>query len=516
MISNSQNIEVENNSVSMQPFDEYNRALLANVRPADWRNPTPAKRYNMVVIGAGTAGLVTAAGVAGLGGKVALVERQFLGGDCLNFGCVPSKALIAAARAAADSRRADTYGIKPGSGEADFAAVMERLRRIRSEISRHDSAARFRELGVDVFIGDGAFTGPDTVEVGGQTLRFARACVATGARALRPDIKGLEETGFHTNETIFSLPELPRRLAVLGSGPIGCELGQAFARLGSQVTIIEKGAQFLGKEDRDAAEIVGKSFENDGIYCLLNAKVSRVNGDDNGRYVQVQTPDDEQTVEADEILVGYGRVPNVAGLNLESAGVDYDSRHGIKVDDRLRTANKRIYAAGDICLRHKFTHVADGATRLVIQNALFFGRGKFSGLNIPWCTYTHPEVAHVGIYQSEAEKKSLETETFKVEMGEVDRARADGQTEGFVKVLVKKGTDKILGATIVAAHAGDMISEISTAMAAGAGLKKLAGVIHPYPTQAEAIKRVADAYSRTRLTPRVKKVFKKWLVWQRR
>lgn len=502
--------------VAMQPSDEYNNYLLSNVHPADWQNPTPAKRYNMVVIGAGTAGLVTAAGVAGLGGKVALIERQFFGGDCLNFGCVPSKALIAAARAAAGSRRAGGYGIKSGSGEADFAEVMERLRRIRSDISSHDSAVRFRDLGVDVFIGDAAFTGSGIVEVDGQTLCFAKACVATGARALRPDIEGLEEAGFHTNETIFSLTELPRRLVVLGSGPIGCELGQAFARLGSEVTIIEKGAQFLGKEDRDAAEIVDKAFREDGVNCLLNAEVLRVTHGDNGRNVEVQTSDGEQTIEADEILVGYGRVPNVDGLNLEAAGVEYDTRHGIKVDDRLRTANKRIYAAGDVCLPHKFTHVADAAARIVIQNALFYGRGKFSSLNVPWCTYTHPEVAHVGMYQREAEKQGIETETFKVEMSEVDRAQTDGETEGFVKVLVKKGTDKILGATIVAAHAGEMISEISVAMGAKAGLKTLAGVIHPYPTQAEAIKKVADSYSRTRLTSTLKKIFSKWLAWQRR
>ncbi len=504
------------NHIDIKPLDSHNQTLLANAHPSDWRNPAPAGRYNMVVIGAGTAGLVTAAGVAGLGGKVALIERQFLGGDCLNFGCVPSKALIAAARTAADNRRAGGYGIEPGAGTADFAAVMERVRRIRSEISEHDSAARFRDLGVDVFIGDATFTGADTVEVGEQTLHFAKACIATGARALRPDIEGLEEAGFHTNETIFSLTELPRRLAVLGSGPIGCELGQAFARLGSDVTIIEKGAQFLGKEDRDAVEVVGKAFMDDGIHCLLNAQVRRVTRDESGKQVRVETPDGEQVVDADEILVGYGRVPNVDGLGLESAGVEYDARHGVHVDDRLRTANKRIYAAGDVCLRHKFTHTADAAARIVIQNALSFGCGKLSALNIPWCTYTHPEVAHVGMYPADAEKQGIQTDTFKVEMSEVDRAQTDGQTEGFVKVLVKKGTDNILGATIVAAHAGEMISEISTAMAAKAGLKTLSGVIHPYPTQAEAIKRVADAYSRTRLTPTVKSLFAKWLAWQRR
>lgn len=502
--------------IDIAPPDRYNKALLANAHPADWQNPTPSGRYNMVVIGGGTAGLVTAAGVAGLGGKVALIERQFLGGDCLNFGCVPSKALIAASRAAADVAGAERYGIRPGTGRVDFAAVMERVRRIRSEISEHDSATRFRDLGVDVFIGDAVFTGPDTVEVDGRTLHFAKACIATGARALRPAIDGLEEAGFHTNETIFSLTELPRRLAVLGSGPIGCELGQAFARLGSEVTIIEKGAQFLGKEDRDAAEIVGRAFMADGIHCLLNARVLRVTRDASGKHVHVETPDGEQVVDADEILVGFGRVPNVDGLGLEAAGVEYDPRHGVQVDDRLRTTNRRVYAAGDVCLQHKFTHTADAAARIVIQNALFFGRKKVSALTIPWCTYTHPEVAHVGMYEADARERGIETDTIKVPMDDVDRARTDGETEGFVKVLLRKGTDRILGATIVSAHAGEMISEVSVAMATGAGLKTLSGVIHPYPTQAEAIKRAADAYSRTRLTPTVRKLFAKWLKWLRR
>jgi pyruvate/2-oxoglutarate dehydrogenase complex dihydrolipoamide dehydrogenase (E3) component len=502
--------------IEISPPDRHNRALLANAHPADWRNPTPSGRYNMVVIGGGTAGLVTAAGVAGLGGKVALIERQLLGGDCLNFGCVPSKALIAASRTAADLAGAERYGIGPGGGSVDFAAVMERVRRIRSEISEHDSATRFRDLGVDVFIGDAAFTGSDTVEVDGRTLHFARACIATGARALRPAIEGLEEAGFHTNETIFSLTELPRRLAVLGSGPIGCELGQAFARLGSEVTIIEKGPQFLGKEDRDAAEVVGKAFMADGIRCLLNARVLRVTRDASGKHVQVETPDGEQVVDADEILVGFGRVPNIDGLGLEAAGIEYDARHGVRVDDRLRTTNKRVYAAGDVCLRHKFTHTADAAARIVIQNALFFGRKKASALTIPWCTYTHPEVAHVGMYEADARERGIENDTIKVSMADVDRARTDGETEGFVKILLRKGSDRILGATIVSAHAGEMISEISVAMAAGAGLKTLSGVIHPYPTQAEAIKRAADAYSRTRLTPTVKSLFAKWLAWQRR
>ena len=502
--------------IELAPMDPYNEALLANTHPTGWRNPTPARRYNMVVIGGGTAGLVTTAGVAGLGGRVALIERQFLGGDCLNFGCVPSKTLIAASRVAADIAGAERYGVRPGAGTVDFAAVMERVRRVRGDISSHDSAARFHDLGVDVFIGDAVFTDPRTIEVDGQKLHFAKACIATGARALHPKIEGLDEAGFHTNETIFSLTERPQRLVVLGAGPIGCELGQAFARLGSEVTIIERGEQFIGKEDKDAADVVSKAFIDDGIHCLMNAVVRKVECDQTNKHIHIETTGGERVVDADEILVGYGRVPNVEGLGLETAGVEYDPRHGIRVDDRLRTTNKRVYAAGDVCLRHKFTHTADAAARIVIQNALFFGRKKLSALNIPWCTYTDPEIAHVGFYEADARERGIDTDTIKVPMAEVDRAQTDGQPEGFVKILLKKGTDTILGATIVSAHAGDMISEVSVAMAAGAGLKTLSGVIHPYPTQAEAVKRVADAYSRTRLTPFVKALFKKWLAWQRR
>ena len=515
-----------NDTVQLTPMDAHNEALLGRVHPPDWQNPTPADRYNMVVIGAGTAGLVVAAGVAGLGGKVALVERYLLGGDCLNYGCVPSKSLIAASRAAAGVRRADRYGIAPAAGEVDFPAVMERVRRIRSEISEHDAAERFREMGVDVFLGDASFTGPDTVEVAGpaspggsavtsQTLRFARACIATGARALRPDIEGLADAGFHTNETIFSLTELPPRLAVLGSGPIGCELGQALARLGSEVTIIEKGPQFLGKEDRDAAEIVGRSFDRDGIRCMLNAEVFKVTRNSEGKRVHLRTPDGEQTVTADEILVGFGRVPNVDGLGLEAAGVEYDPRHGVKVDDRLRSTNKRIYAAGDACLTRKFTHTADATARIVIQNALFWGRKKLSALNIPWCTYTAPEVAHVGLYEQQAKDRGIEVETFTKAFEENDRALTEGRSEGFVRVHVKKGSDRILGATLVGPHAGDLVSEISVAMAGEVGLGALANVIHPYPTMAEAIKGLGDDYNRTRLTPFTAGLLRRILRWRR-
>ncbi len=497
------------------PMDKHNNELIANAHPPDWTNPTPEGRYNMVVIGAGTAGLVTAAGVAGLGGKVALVERYLLGGDCLNFGCVPSKTLISASRASVEVRRADRYGVKAAPGEVHFAAVMERVRRVRGQISHHDAVGKFRDMGVDVFLGDATFSGPDTVEVAGQTLQFARACIATGARAVRPDVEGLAEAGYHTNETIFSLTELPRRLGVLGSGPLGCELAQAFARLGSEVTIIERSGQFLGKEDPDAAQIVGKSFMRDGICCVFNAQVKRVTASAGGKQLLLAIEGKESMVEVDAILVGYGRAPNVDALGLEAAGVEYDTRHGLKVDDRLRTTNKRIYAAGDVCLKHKFTHTADATARIVIQNALFWGRKKLSALTIPWCTYTDPQVAHVGLYEHEARQRGIEVDTFTKPFKDNDRALIEGEDEGFVRVHVKKGSDRIVGATIVGRHAGDMISELSVAMAGKVGLGTLPSIIHPYPTLAETIKGVGDMYNRTRLTPFVAAFFRRILKWRR-
>ncbi len=502
----------------LAPADEHNEALLAQVRPRTWRNPTPAPRYNLVIIGAGTAGLVCAAGSAGLGAKVALIERRLLGGDCLNFGCVPSKALIRASRAAAAVREAAAFGVHVPPGVAvDFAEVMARLRRLRAEISRHDSVQRFQDLGVDVFLGAARFRGPDTVEVAGQTLRFAKAVIATGGRPVQPPLPGLAEAGFLTNETVFALTERPARLLVLGGGPIGCELAQAFQRLGSQVTLLHKYDRLMNREDPEAAALVQKQFLQDGMQLLLNAKPLGVTRTAGGKVVHYEAAGQAAAIEVDEILVGAGRAPNVEGLNLEAAGVQYEGGkgRGVIVNDRLQTSNPKIYAAGDVCLPYQFTHLADAAARLVIQNALFFGRKRFSALTIPWCTYTDPEVAHVGLAETEARKKGVAYQTFRKPWREVDRAILDGETEGFVKILVKAGTDKILGATIVARHAGEMISEVATAMTAGLGLGALAGVIHPYPTQAEAIRQTGDMYNRSRLTPTLKRWLTRYLAWRR-
>ena len=498
------------------PFDRHNETLVTNVHPPDWQNPEPAPRYNLVVIGAGTAGLVTAAGAAGLGAKVALIERHLLGGDCLNVGCVPSKCVIRSSRAVAELQDASQFGLRVPAGiETDFPAVMERMRRLRARISEHDSARRFKELGVDVFLGDGRFSGPDTVDVGGRTLRFKKAVIATGTRPVHPAIDGISEVGFLTNETVFSLTERPRRLAVIGGGPIGCELAQAFRRLGSEVILFHNAFHILNREDSDAAEIIQQSFIRDGIRLILNCKTNKVEKKNGEKVIHIDCRGKTETIAVDEILAGAGRSPNVEGLNLEGVGVKYDKREGVEVNEQLQTTNPRIYAAGDICLKYKFTHTADATARIVIQNALFLGRRKVSALTIPWCTYTDPEIAHVGMYERDAKEKGIEVETYIRPFKDVDRAIADGEEEGFVKVHVKKGTDQILGATIVARHAGEMISEMTLAIVGKLGLKTLSNVIHTYPTQAEAIKQAADAYNRSRLTPFVKKLFTRWLAWRR-
>ncbi len=506
--------------VTVEPMDDHNRELVGHVHPGGWTNPEPAAKYNMVVIGGGPAGLIVAAGAAGLGAKVALVERHLLGGDCLIVGCVPSKCLIRSSRAAADFRDAADFGLRfEGKHEVDFGAVMERMRRLRASLSHVDAAKRYQEeLGVDVFLGDAAFTGRDTVEVAGKTLRFKRAAIATGARAAVLPIEGLEAAGYLTNETVFTLTERPKRLAVLGSGPIGCELAQAFQNLGSEVTVVELSPRILGREDEDASEILLAQMKRDGVKFLLGATTRRVTSEGTKKLLHLEIDGREEVLRADALLLGVGRKPNVEGLGLEAAGIEFDERRGVTVDDHLQTTNPAVYAAGDVCMAWKFTHAADFAARIVIQNALFsigpLGRKKLSKLTMPWCTYTHPEVAHVGLSAREAEENGLSVDTFVHPFSDVDRAVADGDTEGFVKVHVKRGKDEIVGATIVARNAGDMISEITLAMTNGLGLGSIANTIHPYPTQADAIRRVGDLYNRTRLTPGVKKWMERWLAFR--
>ena len=499
------------------PQDAANAALVANVHPGNWDNPEPGGRYNLVVIGAGTAGLVAAAGAAGLGAKVALIEHRFLGGDCLNVGCVPSKALLRASRGLFAARNSGVFGVQ-GGGELDFdfAVAMERMRGLRATISQHDSARRFRdELGVDVFLGAGRFVAVDCIEVDGKRLVFDRAALCTGARAAAPAIPGLAASGYLTNETLFALTELPPRLAVIGGGPIGCEMAQAFARFGSRITLIQHGAQLLGREDGDAAAVLQTALVREGVDLHLGTEILGVEMRGAEKILHLERQGATWEITVDAILVGIGRAPNLEGLDLETAGIVYD-RTGVAVSDLLQTSNPRVYAAGDICSPYKFTHTADAQARILIANALFLGRQKVSSLIIPWCTYTEPEIAHVGLSAREARDAGLKVTTLTVPLTAVDRAVLDGATEGFARVHLRRGTDKILGATIVASHAGEMINEITLAITSGLGLAAVSRTIHPYPTQAEVIKKLADAYNRTRLTWMVRKVFNGWLRWRRR
>jgi pyruvate/2-oxoglutarate dehydrogenase complex dihydrolipoamide dehydrogenase (E3) component len=501
-------IDVE--AIGVSPLDEHNARLLDNVHPKRWLNPQP-KPYNLVVIGAGAGGLVSAAGAAGVGARVALIEAHLLGGDCLNVGCVPSKALLRCARAAAAVRDAGRFGVRiDGEVSVDFGYVMERMRRLRAQISPVDSAQRYSgQLGVDLFMGRGVFSGKNSIVVGGKTLTFAKAIIATGGTAAIPNIAGLAEAPYLTNSSIFNLTELPKRFGVIGAGPIGVELAQAFQRLGAKVTVCSRDEQILPKEEPEAVEIVKESMIRDGVAFILNAVFKRIEGMGKNGPVRVVLDDGgtERVLEFDALLIATGRKPAVTGLGLEQAGVEFDARLGVVVNDRLQTTNPDIYSVGDVASKYQFTHMADFMARLVIKNALFFGRDKVSELLIPWATYTDPEVAHVGLYEKDLKERNIAFATFTREFSDVDRGIVDGIASGYVRIDVAKGKDRILGATIVGSHAGDMISEITVAMQAGMGLGRLAGVIHPYPTAAEAIRQCGDAYNRGRLTPAVKSIF---------
>jgi pyruvate/2-oxoglutarate dehydrogenase complex dihydrolipoamide dehydrogenase (E3) component len=485
---------------------------LRNVSPLDWRNPEPLARYDLLVIGGGPAGLVAARTAAALGAQVALIERHQLGGDRLNDGCIPSKSLIRTGRLLADMRNAENFGVaSPAVVQFDFRAAMLRMRRITARISRTDSAMNLARQGINLFFGTARFSGIDTVDVDGVQLRFKKALIATGSRSMLPDIPGLAEAGFLTNETVFDLQVLPQSLLVIGGGPLGCELAQVFARFGSRTLISHSEPLFLPQEERDAAQMVSDALARDGVEIHLNSTATRVRMEDGKKVVDLVNDGNTATTSVDEILTGIGRLPAVQGLNLEAANVAYDAVRGIHVDDFLRTSNPRIFAAGDVCLEHQFTNTAEASARIVVRNALFMGRKRMSAVTIPWCTYTDPEVAHVGLYVKQAREQGIAVKTFTIPMHDVDRAIADSEEDGFVKIHVREGSDKILGATIVARHAGEMINSISLAMVADIGLRKLADVLHAYPTQGAAVRQAADAYVRTLLSPRVIALARRWL-----
>ena len=484
----------------LRPDDPHDRALLAAVRPAAWpAPPAAADPYDLVVVGAGTAGLVSAAIAVGLGARTALVERRLMGGDCLILGCVPSKALLRAAHAA------HAHGTAPD----DPAAAFTRMRTLRARLAAADSAERFQGLGADVLFGHARFTGSDALAVTddagtARTLRFRRAIVTAGGRPALPDVPGLAECRPHTNETIFGLERPPAHLLVLGGGPIACELAQAFVRLGSRVTLAANSARLLPRDDADAAATVARALAADGVTLHLQARATAARRDGDGpTTLTVETPAGTHQLTGDALLVAAGRRPNVETLALDAAGVEVTG-DGIVVDDRFRTASARIFAIGDcIAGGPRFTHAADAMARLAVPNALFggLGGGKRDALVLPWCTYTSPEVAHVGRTADQLARDGTAHDTITVPLAENDRAVLDGAEDGFFRVHVERGGDRILGATLVGPRAGEMLGEVTLAMTHDLGLGALGRTVHPYPTIGDAFRRAADQRRRERLTP---------------
>jgi pyruvate/2-oxoglutarate dehydrogenase complex dihydrolipoamide dehydrogenase (E3) component len=424
---------------------------------------------------------VSAFGAAALGARVALIERDRLGGDCLNVGCVPSKALLRSARAVRDIRAAARVGIEVAAPRPQFTTIMARLRERRAILAPNDSVERLEAAGVDVYFGSASFSGPRSLAVNDRQLTFRRAVIATGGRPMAPPIPGLHDSRYLTNETVFDLKQQPRRMLVIGAGAVGCELAQAFALLGTEVRVSDVADRPLSHEDADASAVVQRALERDGVRFELGRALPHVGRDD-----------------ADAILVAAGRKPNIEQLNLEAGGIRF-SGHGVEVSDRLQTTNPRVFAAGDVASPFKFTHAADAAARIVVQNALFFGRRRASSLVVPWCTYTFPEVARVGTIQGTA---------ITVPMADVDRAVLDDETEGFARVHHENG--RIRGCTIVAPHAGDLIGHVAAVMRAGGSLSDLSATIFPYPTYAEALRKAGDAYRRRLLTPQLKSLLHRY------
>lgn len=481
-------------------------------------------RYNLVAIGGGTAGLVSAAGTAGLGGRVALIEAAKMGGDCLNYGCVPSKALVSTSKLIHRIRTAESHGLDETEPRFRFERVFEHMRERRAAIAPNDSPERFRGLGVEVFEARARFVSPGEVELDdGRRLAAANFVIATGTRPYAPDIPGLTDIPYLTNETFFDRQDTaPESLLILGGGPIGCELGQVMRRLGVRVTILTDVGRLLPRDDAEASSVVEEAFAAEGIEVVHHCRVERFRRTDDGAVeASVRTKEgggEERRFTAERLLLAAGRTPNVDDLGLDAAGVEYDSRRGIPVDRALRTNVRHIYAAGDVAGPYRFTHTADYQARLVVRNVLLprpLPRARADYRQVPWVTYVDPEIAHFGLSEADAEAQGIPVEVHRNENADLDRAITENATRGFVKVVTPRGKDRILGATVAAPRAGEILHEILAAAKHGVGLSALSSTIHGYPTWAQAVQRTADAYQRTRLTPKAKAVFS-WLYRRRR
>ena len=479
-------------NIQRYPGAEFDDIAWGLLSPTDYQNPQPQPRYHLVVVGAGPAGLISAIGAAGLGAKVALIERHRMGGDCLNVGCMPSKALLA-------------FSKQRG---ADFQHAFAWLREVRAGIAPHDSVERYTEAGVDVFLGDASFNAAGQICVGDTPLNARRIALCTGASAAIPPIPGLVESRPLTNETIFDLPAPPNSLAILGAGAIGCELALALSRLGVSVSLFEMAERVLPLETLLASQAVAMALESSGVDLYLGQGVSAVEG--SGTVVV-----GDQEIECERILVALGRKPNTHGLNLGAAGVSVDQQGFVVTNAKLQSNNKHIFAAGDCTARQQFTHHADAQARALIQNALFAPTASVDALIVPHCTYTDPEVASVGANPDSLEKSAIAFDRFEFDLSELDRSRADPDSQlrpvQHAEVYTQKGSDKILGATIIGHDAGELIAPICLMMSNGLGLSAAQKTIFSYPTRSEYLKRLGDAYNRNRMTPTVARLFRWWL-----
>lgn len=473
--------------------------------------------FNLVVIGAGSAGLVAAYVAAAGRAKVALIERDKMGGDCLNTGCVPSKALLRSARLAADARDAERFGLAKVEADIDFAQVMTRVHEVIGKVAPHDSIERYTELGVDVIKGEAKFISPWEVQVAGKTISARSIVIATGAGPLVPEIEGVETVKYLTSDNLWNLRKLPKKLAVLGGGPIGCEMTQAFARLGSAVTQVEMAPRLLPREDADASAEVQKQFDKEGITVLTGTKAVRVEADGDGGRLICEQDGKELPVPFDRLLIALGRKANVEGFGLEELGVKLSKRGTVEANELLQTNFPNILVAGDAVGPFQFTHVAAHQAWHASVNALIapFWSFKVDYRVIPWATFTEPEVARVGLSEDEAKERGIDVEVTRYRLDDLDRAIADSADRGFVKVLTKPGRDEILGALIVGSHAADLLAEFVLAMKYGLGLNKILGTIHTYPTMSEANKYVAGNWKREHAPERLLRLAARFFTWRR-
>jgi pyruvate/2-oxoglutarate dehydrogenase complex dihydrolipoamide dehydrogenase (E3) component len=457
--------------------------------------------FDIVVIGGGSGGLVVAAGGAALGAKVALVEKNRLGGDCLWYGCVPSKSLIKSARIAHQMRHADRWALAPASPRPDLARVMERVAEVISGIEPHDSPERFRSLGVEVLFGAGKFVARDAFEVNGKKLTAKTFVIATGSRPAVPRLPGIEFTPYLTNETVFDLREPVPSLIIIGAGPIGCEMAQAFRRLGSEVTVVDVAPRILPREDGDAAAVVFAALTAEGIRHHLGAAILSCEGRKGDIRVRVRAADGTPIqLLGTHLLLAAGRLANVEGLGLDAGGVELDNGKLVLGDEGLRTTNPDVYVIGDAAGGLQFTHLAEHHAGILLRHAIFRMRWTKPSPVVPWCTYTDPELARVGLSEADAKHHGIAHRVYRFAFDDIDRARAEGETAGFAKIVTDP-RGKLLGATIVGAHAGELIAEYVLAVATGMNAKELTGVIHAYPTLAQINRRVADQRLKEGLTP---------------